>query len=203
MEETAERPSARLAEGADKLCRRAWWTFLIGGIASVIFGVLAFINPGVALTVLAMYFAAYVLVDGVVNVVGSIQNRDADGWWVMLLLGILGIAVGGYALLNPALSIGAFIYVVAFMAILTGFMLLSLGFKVRKAVEGEWMLYLTGALSIVVGGLIAANPVAGSVSIIYFIAGWAVLIGILKIVIGFKVKSLPEKIGERLQGALG
>jgi uncharacterized membrane protein YhaH (DUF805 family) len=82
-----------LGADAQALVRRAWWVFLVGGIAMVAFGALAFLNAGVALFVLAMFFAASVLVDGVSNVVGSIQNRDKDGWWIMLLIGLLVVAI--------------------------------------------------------------------------------------------------------------
>jgi len=44
---------------ARALCKRTWWVFLIGGIASVVFGILAFMNPAAALLVLGMFFAAY------------------------------------------------------------------------------------------------------------------------------------------------
>ena len=67
---------SRLGSDAQALCKRTWWVFLVGGIASVIFGVLAFINPGIALLVLATFFAAAVLVDGAFIIAGAIQNRD-------------------------------------------------------------------------------------------------------------------------------
>ena len=110
------------AVGADAsaLCRRTWWVFLIGGIASVVFGVLAFARPGLALFVLAIFFAAAILVDGAFNLVGAVQNRDKDGWWLMLLIGLLGVLVGAYALLNPPLSIVAFLLIVAFQAFVLG-----------------------------------------------------------------------------------
>jgi hypothetical protein len=84
--------------------------FLIGGLASLLFGVVAFAKPGIALLVLSMFFAAAILVDGAFSIVGSIQNREKDGWWVMLLIGILGVGVGGYALMNPPISMLAFVY---------------------------------------------------------------------------------------------
>src|SRR6476619_4601117 len=95
-----------VGRGADVLAlgKRTWWVFLIGGIASIVFGVLAFVSPGIALFVLATFFAAAILVDGVFNLIGAFQNREKDGWWLMLLIGILGIVVGGYALLNPPIS---------------------------------------------------------------------------------------------------
>jgi uncharacterized membrane protein HdeD (DUF308 family) len=191
---------SRLGADAQVLCRRTWWVFLVGGLASLIFGVLAFVNPGIALLVLAMFFAASVLVDGVFSMAGAIQHRDKDGWWIMLLIGLLGLLVGGYALLNPPVGILAFIYLVAFQAIMLGVFTAMLGYKVRQATRREWILYLTGGLSVLFGILVAANPAAGSLSIVYLIAAWAVVIGALKIAFGLRVKNLHERIGDRLGG---
>ena len=116
-----------LSIDAQALVRRAWWSFVVGGLAMVLFGLLAFLNPGVALFVLGTFFAASVLVDGASNIVGSLQNREKDGWWILLLMGLLGAAVGGYALFNPPLSIMAFILLVAFEAMALGVFLVMLG----------------------------------------------------------------------------
>jgi uncharacterized membrane protein HdeD (DUF308 family) len=185
--------------GADAmaLCKRTWWVFLIGGLASVLFGILAFVNPGIALFVLAMFFAAAILVDGAFNVVGSISNREKDGWWLMLLIGLLGVGVGGYALLNPPISMLAFVYLVALQAILLGVILLTLGYKVRKATTREWILYLTGALSLLFGILVVARPGAGSLTIVYMIASWAIVIGALKLAFAFRVRKLPGEMESR------
>ena len=191
--------ATNLASDARALVKRTWWVFLIGGIAAVIFGILAFMKPGIALMVLAMFFAAWILVDGVSNLIGSFQNRDKDGWWIMLLIGILGICVGGFALFNPPVSMLALIYLVAFQAILLGVFLLMLGYKVRAATEKEWILYVTGALSVLFGILVIMQPEAGGVTIVYMVAGWAILIGLLKIYFGFKIKNIPDAIGERLE----
>jgi len=189
-----------LGADAQALVRRAWWVFLVGGIAMVAFGALALVNPGIALFVLATFFAASVLVDGVSNVVGAIQHRDKDGWWIMLLMGILAVLVGGFALLNPPISMMAFVYLVAFEAILLGVFLLMLGYKVRQATTREWILYVAGALSILFGIVVVMNPAVGSISIVYTIAVWAVIIGVLKVIFAFKVKNMPERIESKLAG---
>lgn len=179
-----------LSADAQALVKRAWWVFVVGGLAMALFGLLAFSNPGLALFVLATFFAASVLVDGVTNIIGSLQNREKDGWWILLLIGVLGAAVGGYALFNPPLSIMAFILIVAFEAMVLGAFLLILGYKVRKATSREWVLYLTGALSILFGLVVIANPVTGSRTIVYMIASWSLVIGVLKVVFGFKVRRM-------------
>ncbi len=177
---------AHLGADAQALVRRAWWVFLVGGIAMVAFGALALLNPGVALFVLATFFAASV-----------IQNRDKDGWWIMLLIGLLGAGVGAYALFNPPISILAFVLIVAIEAILLGVFLVMLGYKVRNASNREWMLYLAGALSIVFGALVLANPGLGSVTIVYVIASWSLMIGVLKILFAFKARSLSARVAEK------
>jgi uncharacterized membrane protein HdeD (DUF308 family) len=182
---------------AGVLCRRTWWVFLVGGIAAVVFGVLAFTKPVAAWFVVATFFAAAILVDGVFNLWGAVQHREKDGWWIMLLMGVLGVLVGGYALLNPLVSMVAFIYLVALQALLLGVFLLMLGYKVRAATQREWILYLTGALSVAFGVLVFLNPEVGGISVIWMIAAWALVIGTLKIIFAFRVKSLPDRIAER------
>ena len=179
-----------MSADAQALVKRAWWAFVVGGLAMAVFGLMAFANPGIALLVLATFFAASLLVDGVSNILGSLQNREKDGWWILLLMGLLGAAVGGYALFNPPLSIMAFILIVAFEAVVLGVFLIMLGFKVRKATSREWLLYLAGVLSILFGLVVIANPVGGSRTVVYMIASWSLVIGILKVAFGFKVRRL-------------
>jgi uncharacterized membrane protein HdeD (DUF308 family) len=179
-----------MSTDARALVKRAWWVFVVGGLAMALFGLLAFSNPGVALFVLATFFAASVLVDGISNIVGSLQNREKDGWWILLLMGVLGATVGGYALLKPPLSIMAFILIVAFEAMVLGAFLIMLGYRVRKSTSREWVLYLTGALSFVFGIMVIANPVTGSRAIMLMIASWSFVIGILKVGFGLKVRKL-------------
>jgi uncharacterized membrane protein HdeD (DUF308 family) len=185
-------------QGLDKdaraYCKRTWWVFLIGGIASVLFGVLAYMKPGSALFVLAMYFAAFVLVDGAMNIWGSLTNRDRDGWWISLLLGLVAVGIGIFALLNPPVTMVAFIYLVAFMAIATGISLILLGWRVRQVSNKEWLLYVIGALSLIFGGIILFQPAEGAQSVVVFIASWAILIGALRIYFAFKARSAVEDV---------
>jgi uncharacterized membrane protein HdeD (DUF308 family) len=188
---------AQIGNDARTLCRRTWWVFLVGGIAGVAFGILAFMRPLAAWLVVASFFAAFLIVDGIFNVVGAIRNRSSDGWWIMLLIGALGIAVGGYALLNPPVSMVAFVLLVAVQAIVLGVFLLLLGWRIRAASEREWILYTTGVLSVLAGILIIANPAAGGLSVIWVIAAWAIATGILRIVFAFRVRNLPERLAAR------
>jgi uncharacterized membrane protein HdeD (DUF308 family) len=198
-----DRPAVPALQNVRALCKRNWWVFLIGGIASVAFGVLALLNPAAALLVLAIFFAASLLVDGAANLIGAFANREKDGWWLLLAIGALGVVVGGYLLVHPALTMTVFVFTVAFTAILLGILCVSLGFKIRQETEREWILYLTGGLSILFGLLILFQPLSGAVSVVYVIAFWAILTGALRIAFAFKVKSLRDDLGERIGERLG
>jgi len=115
----------------------------------------------------------------------------------MLLIGLLGIGVGGFALLNPPVSMMAFVLLVAVQALFLGGFLLLLGWRIRATSEREWILYVSGALSLLAGALIVANPAAGGLSVIWVVATWAIVIGILRIVFAFKVRNLPERLTAR------
>ncbi len=185
---------------ARAFCKRTWWVFLIGGLASVAFGLLAIYDPAVALFVLAMYFAATIMVDGVFNIIGAVQHREKDGWWLMLLIGFLGTLLGIYALLNPPVSMAALIYLVAFMAILLGVLLIAMGRKLGDAIEREWVLYLCGALSILWGALIVFQPAQNALSVVYFIASWAIATGALRIFFALKAKNFADNVTQKIAG---
>jgi len=174
--------------GAGYLCKRTWWVFLIGGLASVGFGILAFANPAAALFVIAMFFAAFILVDGAANIFGALQNRDQDGWVAVLLLGAVGVLVGGYALAAPPVSMVALIYVIALFAMINGALSLYLGWKIREEISNEWILFASGALSVLFAIFVLFRPGVGGVAIIYMIATWAIVIGLMRIWFAFFIR---------------
>jgi uncharacterized membrane protein HdeD (DUF308 family) len=188
-----------LGQSVRTLFKRSWWVFLLGGIASTLFGLLALAAPGTALVVLALYFAASILVDGAVNTVGAIQNRGHEGWWIMLIFGLAGILIGGYALLNPPVSIAALILLASLAALILGIALITLGYKIRAATEREWMLYLAGALSVGFGLAMYLHPMFAGLSLALLAGAWALIVGVLRIMIAFKVRKFTTTVGETLR----
>ena len=108
-----------LRKGASELCNRAWWVFLIGGVASVVFGILALVNPGLPCWCWRCSSPRGCLSMAPQHLGRARQSRQ--GWLVgHPLLGIAGVLAGGYALLNPPVSMIVFVYVVAFIAMFIG-----------------------------------------------------------------------------------
>jgi len=65
-----------------------WWALVLGGVATIIFGVAAVFWPGITLLVLLYLFSAYALVSGVVNVSAGIGAAGrSDSWFLPAVLG--------------------------------------------------------------------------------------------------------------------
>ena len=48
-----------------------WWALALRGVIAILFGLAAFLRPGIALEALILLFGAYALVDGIFSVVGG------------------------------------------------------------------------------------------------------------------------------------
>ena len=171
------------------LLKQGWWALLIGGIALVVFGVLAFVWPMATLLVLALFFAASILIDGVFTVVGALRARDhANNWWLWLLLGILGVVAGAIGLLAPATAAAVLVLLLAAYAIATGILMIWMGVKLRKEITREWLLILAGVVSVIFGAVIVWQPLAGLLGLVWAIGVWAILVGVLKIALAFRAR---------------
>ncbi|HEY0200580.1 MAG TPA: DUF308 domain-containing protein, partial [Burkholderiaceae bacterium] len=101
--------------------QRNWWLLLLRGVAAILFGVLAWVLPGASLAALVLVFGAYALVDGVLGVWVALQSRkENDHWWLLLLVGLLGIGAGVLTFAVPGLTALVLLFYIAVWAIATG-----------------------------------------------------------------------------------
>lgn len=172
---------------------RHWWVMLIRGIAAVLFGILAFMWPGITLLVIALLFGAYALVDGATAlglVAGGSVGRGSRLPFVVV--GVLGIIAGLVAFLWPGITAMALIIVIAVWAIIRGVLEIIAAVELRKAIRHEWLLGLAGAMSIVFGVLVLLYPGPGAVVIAWLIAAYAVAAGIVMIFLSLRLRRINE-----------
>src|SRR5690606_2566406 len=117
--------------------------------------IMALIWPGLTLTTLILLFGTYVLVVGVFAVINGIRSYvERERWWAELLEGIIGIVVGIVTFVWPDLTALTLLTIIAVWAVITGIMEIIAAIQLRKAITGEWMMVLSGLLSIAFGVLL-------------------------------------------------
>ena len=174
--------------------KRHWWVPVLRGVAAIIFGVIAFTHPVMAAATLVLFFGAWVLIDGIFRIVGAIGHRDSDpDWGFNLIIGILGVIVGLLTFRAPGITALALVIYIAAWALMIGATEIALAIKMRREIKGEWFLILMGLASIIFAGLLLWNPLAGAAALIWIIAWYAVIMGVLAIVFGFRLRSLPSR----------
>src|SRR5207245_8064609 len=172
--------------------QRHWWVPVIRGIAAIVFGIIAFVYPGLTIATLVLFFGAWVLIDGIFRVIGAIGHRASDpDWGWHLVIGVLGIVVGLLTFHAPGITALALVIYVAAWALMIGASEIVLAVKLRREIKGEWFLILMGLISIIFVVMLLWNPAAGAAALIWLIVWYAVVFGILGIIFGFRLRSLP------------
>jgi uncharacterized membrane protein HdeD (DUF308 family) len=179
-----------------------WWAFVIRGVLAVLFGILTFFWPQITLLSLVWLFGAYAIADGVLNIIAAFRRDRPDHapWWALLIMGILGVIAGIIAFVLPNITALALLYVIAGWAFATGVLAIVAAVRLRKQIEGEWLLALSGVLSIIFGVLVAIFPRAGALALVLWIGAFAFVLGILLIVLGFRLRTLMRRVDEELHG---
>jgi len=171
------------------LYARTWWVVGLRGLLSIIFGVLALVWPEIAVEALVLLFGAYVLVDGIFAIASAIKGRrEYAQWWLVLLEGIAGIAFGVIAIGWPRITTVVLLLLIAGWAIATGILQIVAAILLRKELRGEWLLILSGILSLVLGVLLAIQPQAGAIALVWLIGAYAILFGVLLIALAFRLR---------------
>ena len=170
---------------------KSWWMLALRGSIAIVFGAAAMLWPAMTLVTLAALFAAFALAAGAVWMFGAVRNRgNDDRWWVLLLLGAFSVAAGIVAVLTPGLTTVALILLVGANALVSGLLDLIVAVRLRKHIEGEWLLALNGIASVVVGLIVLLFPMgAGALTLAYVIGFYAALTGAMLLALSLQVRA--------------
>jgi uncharacterized membrane protein HdeD (DUF308 family) len=174
---------------------RNWWLVALRGVLAILFALLAFFWPGITITVLVFFFGAYALVDGVIALGATFSAiRHNARWWPLLLEALLGIGIGLATFVWPGITALALLFLIAAWAIATGIFEVIAAIQLRQAIEGEWMLILAGVLSVVFGLLLIVFPGSGALAVLWLIAAYALVFGVLLLVLAFRLRGLKKDV---------
>ena len=170
----------------------SWKSLALRGAAALLFGILTLIWPAISLIALILLFGVYALVDGA-SIFVAAAARDSDGWGsrgLLFLHAALGVLVGIITFIWPGITALALLYLIAAWALVTGALQLVAAVRLRKQIQNEWLLGLTGALSVVLGILLAIRPGEGVLAVTWLIGPYAFLVGILLLALAFRIRKL-------------
>ena len=175
-----------------------WWALLLRGIAAVLFGLAALFWPGLTLVVLIVFFGAYALVDGILSIVAGIWGSEGSRW-LLLAEGVLGVLTGLVAFFWPGMTAMVLLFLISAWAIFTGLLKVVMAIAFRRRIENEWLMGLSGVLSVLFGVVLAVWPGAGLLSLVWLVGLYALIFGVALIVLGFRARGHAQASGSRVR----
>lgn len=173
----------------------SWWVPALRGVLAILFGILVFTQPGITLLALVLLFAAYAVLTGAVSIAGAFQSRRTnEDWWMLLLIGLVGVGAGIIAVAQPVLTALVLVLIIGANALVTGMLDIVTAIRLRKEIQGEWFLILSGIVSVTFGILVFFFPVIGAMTVIWMISLYAIVYGVLQLALSFRIRALKKQL---------
>ncbi len=173
-----------------------WGWIALRGIAALSFGVMAFVWPEPTLVALTLVCGAYVFIDGIFALMAAFRIRDQHKpLWPLVIVGLLGVAAGVVTFVWPDITALSLLLLIAAWALVMGAFQIASAIHIRKTIDNEWMLGLSGVFAMIFGAVIIFYPQAGALAVAWMIGAFAIPFGLLLITFGFRLRRyamLPE-----------
>lgn len=167
------------------------WGLVLGmGILSIIIGVLAITQTAATLVTIAIFFAAWLFVSGIVSLIQAFTRDATVGARVLsAIIGLLSIIVGFALLRSPFQSLEVLIFVLGVVWVSQGIVTFVRAFEVK---EGRgWGIFM-GVLGIVAGIIVLEYPAMSAATLALFGGIWLIILGGMQIYAAFKLRGLAK-----------
>lgn len=180
----------------DKAFTRMSRYLAVGGVAAIVFGVIALFWPGISLVALTALFGAYAFVYGAFALGAGLQliAHKSTEWVAPTLGGIAGIVIAAITFLHPGVTLLALTYLVAAWAFVTGVAMIVWAIEFWGAVDGAVWIALSGVASVLFGILVAVQPGSGLLAIVWVIGIYAVVAGVLQLVGSYRIHQMQTTV---------
>jgi len=175
---------------------RNWWWFIIKGLLLIAAGVAVLARPLAGYVGLSILFSIVILGVGLSQIFfAAANNRSLKGWGWMLASGIIDVAVGGFLLIYPLITMATLPFFVGFWLMFRAFFLMGISFDLSSLGISNWGWYLVGGiLLLILSGMILYYPAAGAVSIVAWSAAAFIVAGVFNIALAFKLNSIKKDV---------
>ncbi len=107
-------------------------TNVIAGLLGVGAGIALLVWPDRGLYVLAVFVGVWIVVSGLLHIVGAFVNRHTPYWWLVLALGVIEVPIGIWAMRRPGLTLAVIVTLTGVWAIVTGIWQCLIAVEVRN-----------------------------------------------------------------------
>ncbi len=174
---------------------RTWCALLLRGLIAIAFGVFVWVYPGLSLAKLVVFFGSYCLVDGALGVWSAIRGRrEHAAGGGLLIWGLVGIGVGILMLVAPGMTALALAFYIAVWAVSTGVLEIMIALRLLREQNGDWLLLLAGLASVILGIVVMAQPATGALALLWLIAGYAAVLGMLLAALALRVRAAARAL---------
>jgi len=151
--------------------------------------------PGITLLALVTLFGIFALVDGAAGIVLGIRGEeDGTMWWTMILLGVLSAGAGVLAFAWPGMTALVLLAIIAASAIIRGVLEIVAAIRLRKDIDDEWVLGLSGLLSLAFGILLWVAPGEGALAVVLLIGAYMLALGVMAIALSLRLRRIQHKL---------
>jgi uncharacterized membrane protein HdeD (DUF308 family) len=175
------------------LLARNWSLILLRGICAILFGIMAFAWPGATLMVLVTLYGVYAAIDGGLAIAAAFRGGTVMPRWWLVLVGIISLGAAIAAFAYPGMTAMLLVMFIGAWGVARGVFEIIGAIQIRKEIEGEWILILHGVVSIIFGLLLLLRPGEGALALIWLIASYAIFVGLLLVMLAFKLKKHAPK----------
>ena len=158
------------------------------GAIAIILGIVALLMPGPTFMALTIIFGVFAFLDGIAAFITLFDRntRISRGW--LLLETVAGITVGVITMGWPGIAALNVILVIAAWALATGVIKIAAAIGLRKQIQQEWFLVLSGVVSIIFGGLLIWRPLLGILSLVWALGIFGLVYGVLMVSLAIRMR---------------
>jgi uncharacterized membrane protein HdeD (DUF308 family) len=198
--DSAEWIGKQLTRDLAERIARNWWVLLAEGLLAIIAGVLIF-SIDWSVRSLSVFIGTLFVLHGIST--AFISGLDRAARVSNVVTGLASVAAGVAIIVWPDPGITAVAIFLGAWLIVMGTVTITAAFAVRDVIPDWWMWLILGLLEIPLGVLALADPGATLAALVTVAGIWSVVIGVMYVVMAFRIKQLPDRIDQLTAGRNG
>lgn len=172
----------------------SWQLMLVRGVLAVLFGAMAIAWPNATITVIAVLWGVWALMDGISSLAAALRPGPTGARLALGLVGVVALVAAFFAIFRPVEAATFLTWVLGLWLIARGVMELALAFSDRRLAP-RWFILLGAALDFLLGLVFVANPGRSVVGIAWLLGLIALVWGLVFITLALVLRKQTETLG--------